>query len=309
MHKQLSVLKEGDKIIIVAPAGKVNKEDLEFGIEVLKSWGLVVELGQHIFSNDSYFSASDEKRLFDFQYALDNEEYKAVFCARGGYGSVRIVEKLDWDNFIKNPKWILGYSDITMILNKIQSLGFPCIHSPMPASFSKYKNNNSLNYLYQLLFNGSYQFNFTPQNLFSIENWTSSKGVLTGGNLTLLQTTIGTPYKLDRKNEILFIEEVDEYPYKIDRILYHLYHSGYFEHLKGVLIGNFTFLHQENEFPFTVFETLESFSIKGLEFIMDNFPSGHDLLNYPVVFGREIRLLKQSNQVSVKISLDENNNS
>ncbi|NMC99748.1 MAG: LD-carboxypeptidase [Bacteroidales bacterium] len=309
MHKQLSVLKEGDKIIIVAPAGKVNKDELEYGIEVLKSWGLVVELGQNIFGDDTYFSASDERRLSDFQQALDNENYKAIFCARGGYGSIRIIEKLNWENFIKKPKWILGYSDITLILNKIQYLGFPCIHSPMPASFSKYKNNNSLKYLHQLLFNGSYQFNFIPQNLVHKENWKSTKGIITGGNLTLLQTTVGTPYRLSTKNKILFIEEIDEYPYKVNRMLYHLYHSGYFDSLKGIIIGNFNLQNQDNKFPYTVFETLTSFSINGLEFILDNFPSGHDFLNYPIVMGREITILNQGNQVVAKITLQDNNNS
>jgi muramoyltetrapeptide carboxypeptidase len=275
---------------------------------MLNTWGLVVELGQNIFGDDTYFSASDERRLSDFQQALDNENYKAIFCARGGYGSVRIIEKLNWENFIKKPKWILGYSDITLILNKIQYLGFPCIHSPMPASFSKYKNNNSLKYLHQLLFNGSYQFNFIPQNLVHKENRKAQRHY-NRGKFNIITNNCWYSLQIIQQKQNSFIEEIDGILIKCNRMLYHLYHSGYFDSLKGIIIGNFNLQNQDNKFPYTVFETLTSFSINGLEFILDNFPSGHDFLNYPIVMGREITILNQGNQVVAKITLQDNNNS
>lgn len=307
MHNHLSVLNKGDKIIIVAPSGVVNKDDLKFGIQILKSWGLVVVLGKNIFSNNTYFSSVDEKRLSDFQEALNNKEYKAIFCARGGYGSIRIIEKIDWQHFYKNPKWIIGFSDITLLLNKIQSFNIPCIHGPMPGSFSKYQNNESLNYLHQLLFNGFYSFQLPLENIvFFKEGVNQINETITGGNLSLLQNSIGTSYALQTKNKILFIEDVDEYPYKIDKMLYHLYHSGYLTKLKGIILGNFNLLKQEREFPYTIQDTLKSFAINDLEFIINQFPAGHDRLNYPMVFGSKINIVRNKHHLSIDIKLSDN---
>lgn len=307
MHKHLSILNKGDKIIVVAPAGIVNKEDLEYGIQILESWGLVVELGKNIFSNNTYFSSEDEKRLSDFQDALNNNEYKAIFCARGGYGSIRIIEKIDWQHFLKNPKWIIGFSDITLLLNKIQSFNIPCIHGPMPASFCKYQNNESLNYLHQLLFNGFYSFHLPLENVvFFKKGFNQINETITGGNLSLLQNSIGTSYALQTKNKILFIEDVDEYPYKIDKMLYHLYHSGYLTKIKGIILGNFNLLKQERKFPHTIHDTLKSFAINDLEFIVNQFPAGHDQLNYPIVLGNKINIVKEKNQLSINITLSDN---
>lgn len=304
MYKHLSVLNKGDKIIVVAPAGIVNKDDLAYGIQTLKSWGLVVELGKNIFSNNTYFSSEDEKRLSDLQEALNNNEYKAIFCARGGYGSVRIIEKIDWQHFFKNPKWIIGFSDITLLLNKVQSFNIPCIHGPMPASFSKYQNDESLHYLHQLLFNGFYSFRLPFENVvFLKKDFNQLNETITGGNLSLLQNSIGTSYALQTKNKILFIEDVDEYPYKIDKMLYHLYHSGYLTKIKGIILGNFNLLKQDREFPNTIQDTLKSFALNNLEFIINDFPAGHDQLNYPIVLGNKINIVKEENQLSINITL------
>ncbi|HNV94939.1 MAG TPA: LD-carboxypeptidase [Bacteroidales bacterium] len=307
MFNPLSVLKKGDKVIIVAPAGKVNQDDLEYGIQILKSWGLVVELGDYVQGDDPYFAAPDQKRLSDFQNALNNDNYKAIFCARGGYGSVRIIEQIDWQPFIKKPKWIIGYSDITLLLNKIQSFNIPCIHGPMPASFSKYKSNDCLDNLYKLLFEGHYTIQLPMENtIFFNQNISQLNAQITGGNLTLIQSSIGTNYSIETNNRILFLEDVDEYPYKIDRMLYQLYHSGYLTNIRGIILGNFKLLQQEREFSNTITETINSFSIKNLEFIINNFPAGHDDFNYPIVFGNKIRIIKENKHLHINISLYDN---
>ncbi|NSW45925.1 MAG: LD-carboxypeptidase [Bacteroidales bacterium] len=304
MFNALSVLKKGDKVAIVAPSGKIKKDDLEYGIQILQSWGLVVEIGQNVFGNDSYFSASDEKRLSDFQEALDSDEYKAIFCARGGYGSVRIIEQINWQHFIKKPKWIIGYSDITLLLNKIQSFDIPCIHGPMPASFSKYKDNKSLTYLHQLLFDGGYSFQLPIENIvFLNEPLNPIEEIVTGGNLTLLQSSIGTSYALQTKNKFLFIEDVDEYPYKIDRMLYHLYHSGQLNSVYGIILGNFKLLPQENAYPFELTSILKSFNLPTLKLIIQNFPAGHDSYNYPIVMGKSINLSIHRHSVQIKVEI------
>lgn len=307
MFNPLSVLKKGDKVIIVAPAGKVNQDDLEYGMQILKSWGLIVELGDFVQGNDSYFAAPDQNRLLDFQNALNNDNYKAIFCARGGYGSVRIIEQIDWQPFINKPKWIIGYSDITLLLNKIQSLNIPCIHGPMPTSFSKYKNNDCLYNLHKLLFEGHYTVQLPIENAVVInQNISQINAPITGGNLTLIQSSIGTTYAIETKNRILFLEDVDEYPYRIDRMLYQLYHSGYLTNVRGIILGNFKLLQQERAFPDTIINTINAFSINNLEFIINNFPAGHDDFNNPIVLGSKINIFKENKHLLINISINDN---
>ncbi|MGQ9846044.1 MAG: S66 peptidase family protein [Bacteroidales bacterium] len=302
MHKPLSVLKKGDKIAIVAPAGKVDKKSLEKGLSILQSWGLEPDIAENVFGKNSFFSSSDEKRIQDFQKALDNDEYKAIFYARGGYGSARIIQNIDWTHFVKNPKWVLGYSDATIILSKIQQLGFPCIHSPMPASFDKYKENDSLSHLKSLLFDGKYRFSLPKENIEIFSSNTAFQYIITGGNLSLLQTTIGTSFQPDTKNKLLFIEDVGEYEYRVDRMIFHLYHAGMLENVKGIILGTFNFIKDSKIFPFSIIETLKAFKLKNLEFIIKNFPTGHDKFNYPIVLGNQIKI-NLKNNVEIEVLL------
>jgi len=302
MHKPLPVLKKGDKIAIVAPAEKVDKKSLEKGLSILQSWGLEPHIENNVFGKNTFFSSPDEKRIQDFQDALDNDAYKAIFYARGGYGSARIIHHLNWDHFIKNPKWVLGYSDATLILSKIQQLGFPCIHSPMPSSFDKYKENDSLAHLKNLLFEGKYRFSLPNKNIETFSSKTEFQSIITGGNLSLLQTTLGTGFKIDSYKKILFIEDVDEYEYRVDRMIFHLFHAGVLKNIKGIILGNFRFIEDSKKFPSDIGETIKSLKLKNLEFIIKNFPSGHDQFNYPIVFRKKIKISLKSN-VEIEISL------
>lgn len=307
MHKPLPVLKKGDKIAIVAPAGKVDNKSLKKGLNILQSWGLEPHIEKNVFGKNSFFSSTDEKRIQDFQNAINSDEYKAIFYARGGYGSARIIHRLDWTPFIKNPKWVLGYSDATLILSKIQQLGFPCIHSPMPASFDKYKDNDSLNHLKSLLFDGKYHFSISAKNIEIFSSNTVFQNIITGGNLSLLQTTIGTTFQINTKNKFLFIEDVDEYEYRIDRMIFHLYHAGILEDVKGIILGTFNYIEDTKPFPSGMVETIKSLKLKNLEFIIQNFPTGHDKFNYPIVLGSNIQI-SFKNKVEFDISLECNNN-
>jgi muramoyltetrapeptide carboxypeptidase len=292
-------LQKGDQVAVVAPAGKVNEDALRYGLDVLNSFGLEVIIGKYVFADVDYFSASDDQRATDFQQALDNPEIKAVFCARGGYGSVRILPLLDWTNFKKNPKWIIGYSDITLLLSEIQQLGFACIHGPMPGSFDKYKKNETLNQLKNLLFKGAVEYELPATQLKMFHKKTSVEGILTGGNLSMIQTSIGTEFYLPTENKILFLEEVDEYPYRIDRMLQHLYHAGVFKNIKGLILGKFSMIPQENKFPFTLKEMLKPLLPSTLEFILYDFPAGHDMLNFPLVMGAPVHISVDKNKILV----------
>lgn len=295
MH--LSKLKKGDKIIIVAPSGKVDTEKLNKGIEILESWGLKVLMGKYVFSDDPCFAASEEKRLYDLQQALNNNEIKAIFCARGGYGISQIIDKIDFTLFLKYPKWVIGYSDITLLLSKIQSLGIPCIHAPMPATFYKY-TDQTLELLYKLLFEGEYSISLSRQQLiFLKENKKKFLYEITGGNLCLLQATIGTPFQVNFANKVLFIEEIDEPAYKIERMLYHLYHAGVFKNLQGIIIGNLD-IQQNNHF-YNI--NIEDFFLKryrfNVGFILNNFPAGHGNYNFPIPMGIPVRMQINNDEI------------
>ncbi len=297
MHKQPLLLQRGNSVAIVAPAGKVRHEDLSYGMEVLVSWGLNITVGKHVFTDMNYFSATDEQRTADFQQALDNPDIKAIFCARGGYGCTRILPELKWENFKKNPKWIIGYSDITLLLSKIQQCGVVGIHGPMPGSFDKYKNNESLNYLKKILFDGKIEYCLSASTLKLFNNKPMVEGILTGGNLSMIQTLIGTEFYLTTSDKILFLEEVDEYPYRIDRMLRHLYLAGVFKNIKGLILGDFSMIPQENGFPYDIKNMVESLLPSTIDFVLYNFPAGHDKLNYPIVIGLPAKISVEKEKI------------
>ena len=261
--------KIGQTIGIVAPARKVNKDLLLAGCEVIKSWGLNVEFAKHCFETDSnYLAATDAKRLADFKSMLDNPSIDAIFSARGGYGTTRILDQLNFNNFLKKPKWIVGFSDITALHLKLHQLGINSIHGSMPIQFSKPEHLESVKSLKNILFENEpirIQSNLNSHNRNGKAN-----GILIGGNLSLVLDSLGTSTEPDTDGKILVIEEIDERLYKIDRMLTQLKRAGKLSHLAGLIIGYMTEIG-DTELPFG--QTLE-------ELIMDKVAE----YNYPVAF-------------------------
>lgn len=296
MIKVPPILKKGDKVAIVAPAGKVKKDALEKGISILKSWGLEPIIGKYLYDDCGYFSSNDENRLADLQWALDDSNIKAIFCARGGYGTSRIIENLNFNNFVKNPKWVVGYSDITILLNKIQTYNIACIHGPMPASFYKY-NNSTLKLLQNFLFSGKIKYTLHQKNGYFFENKTLYSFIPTGGNLTLLSHSVGTNYQVNTSEKILILEEVNEDPYKIERYLFQLYHAGVLNSLKGLIFGK---IQTKKQKDFTLqlknIEFIHSFA-PNIEFFIHNFPCGHGKLNYPIAMNIPLKFQIKSNKL------------
>jgi muramoyltetrapeptide carboxypeptidase len=291
-------LQKGDTIGIVAPAGFMPIEKMQTCIETLDSWGYTVQLGTTTHSNSqNYFSGTDEERLNDLQQMLDDRNIKAVLCARGGYGISRIIDQINFKKFRKHPKWIIGFSDITVLHSHIFSnYKIASLHAPMAAAFNDGEFNNP--YILSLKDAlegtpshyecGPHAFNKTGE----------AKGQLVGGNLSLLAHLIGTKSDIKTKNKILFLEDVGEYLYNVDRLLVQLKRSGKFDKLAGLVIGGFTD-SKDTERPFgksvydIIYEHVNEFDFP----ICFDFPVSHAKENYALKVGAKYHLQIQNDKV------------
>ena len=294
-------LKKGDIIGITCPASYLTAANADKCIETLQQWGFEVMVGKTLGSKSkNYFSASDEDRANELQAMLDDKSIKAIIFGRGGYGMGRIIDKLNFSKFKKNPKWIIGFSDITLLHchlyghHKISS-----IHGPMAIGFNKEKSNaESIDSLHKLLIGKKFNYNckFHKNNRVG-----TVKGKLIGGNLALLVNAIGTASDFETKNKIFFIEDVGEYLYAIDRMFYQLKRSGKLNKLAGLIIGGFTDM-KDTERPFG--KTLENM-IKELveEFdypVCFHFPISHGKENVAVKIGVEYELKITATKTTLK---------
>lgn len=280
-------LKKGDKIAIVASARKIVLEELDAAIRIFNSWGLEVVLSKNLFKQNNQFSGTDVERAADLQSALDDDSIKAIISARGGYGTIRIIDKIDFSKFIKNPKWVIGYSDITVLHSHIHTLGIQTLHATMPINFSK--NEEAVETLMKTLFAKEFAYEFDA----SVFN---KKGVaeadVVGGNLSLLYALSGSVSDIDTKGKILFMEDLDEYLYHIDRMLLNLKRAGKLRHLAGLLVGGMTDM-KDNAIPFgkTVEEIIID-AVKEYDFpVCFNFPAGHVDRNLALVLGKRMKLV------------------
>ena len=274
----------GDRVAIIAPARKVMREQIEVAIQTLQHWGLQVELGENVFSSEHpYLAATDDQRLSDFQNAVNNHEIKAIFSARGGYGVSRIVDALDFSALQNNPKWVIGFSDITSVHLRLYREEIMSIHGTMPILFGQDDSNVSVESLRKTLFENSTVMSFpaTDSNRFG-----NAAGRLVGGNLSLIIDSLGTPSEPDTEGCLLLIEEIDEYKYRLDRMMNHLRRAGKLSALKGLVVGQMTEI-KESELPFR--ESIEQIifdKVKGTNFpIAFGCPSGHENPNFAWIHG------------------------
>ena len=238
-------LKSGDRVAITCPAKKLPR-DIEDAVKLLESWGLTVVLGETVNASWHQFAGSDELRASDFQSFLDDPSIKAIFAARGGYGTIRIIDSLNFSTFSKQPKWIIGFSDITVLHSHVQALyQIESIHGQMPLTV-KDGSEISLETLRKALFNEQIEYQYKSL----IKNRSGkTKGVLIGGNLTLLVMMNGSVSEQDYSGKILFIEDVGEYLYSLDRLMWNLKRAGKLNNLKALIVGAFTEL-KDNDIPF-----------------------------------------------------------
>jgi muramoyltetrapeptide carboxypeptidase len=283
------LLQKGDRIRIVAPAGKVSKEKVLPGIELLQDVGYEVIIGKHVFDRSFQYAGTDQQRTSDFQEAINDTQTKAIVCARGGYGSVRIIEKLDFSPLLKNPKWLVGFSDITVFHSVLNKLDLASIHGAMPAFFLENKKpTKSFHSLMEVLTSGNSEVKFESHSLNCKGN---CSGELVGGNLSLLYSLQGTPWQLVTKGKILLIEDLSEYLYHLDRMMQNFKLSGQLNDLAGLVVGSFTEM-QDNENPFgkSAYEIIRE-AVDGCHFpVCFDFPSGHISKNLSLVLGANYRL-------------------
>ncbi|WP_242120247.1 S66 peptidase family protein [Aestuariivivens sediminicola] len=302
-HKliQPPYLKAGDSVAIVAPSGilKNKSDEIEQAKQLLKGWGLQVVIGKHVFQDANHFAGTDDERCEDLQKALDDPGIRAIWCARGGYGTVRILDKLNWAKFNENPKWLIGYSDITALHNAIHNEGVESIHALMCTSLSEEFSSieQTIGTFKDAIFGAG--LNYTLEG--STYNRTgSAKGQLVGGNLTMLHTMLGSKTSIDTSGKILFIEEIGEYKYHIDRMLQSLKRAGYFDNCKGLIVGDISKLRKNTTLWGSSVEQLILDALSDFTFpIAFNMPAGHEKDNRALILGRTIQLNVSHNQTMV----------
>ena len=285
-------LKAGDTVAIVAPSGvlKNRNDEVERSKAILESWGLHVIIGKHVFSKSGHFAGTDAERCEDFQKALDDPKIKAIWSARGGYGTVRILDMLDYSKFKKNPKWIIGYSDITALHNQLHNLGYETIHALMCTSLTKDVSEvkEAIDTFKDAIFGKPLEYTLEGSK-YNKSGTVSAP--LVGGNLTVLQTLLGSTTSIDTSGDILFIEEVGEYAYHMDRMLQSLKRAGYFENCKGILVGDISKVrYNDQDFGRTIEEIiLDVVADKDIP-VAFNMPAGHEKDNRAMILGRTVEL-------------------
>lgn len=280
-------LQKGDTIAILATARKNIDDNLKPAIDLLHSWGLEVVIGKSIGLDDNQLAGTDEQRAEDFQQQLNNPNIKAIWCVRGGYGTVRIIDLLDFTKFKQNPKWIIGFSDVTVIHSYVNKLNIATIHAAMPVTIGR-ASVESVETLRQSLFGESlnYEIPFNQANRLGF-----AKGEIVGGNLSILYSLMGSNAQIDCKGKILFIEDLDEYLYHIDRMMMSLKRCGCFEGLNGLIIGTMTKM-KDNDIPWgknanqIIADVTKEYSFP----ILYNFPAGHFHDNRALIFGKQVSL-------------------
>jgi muramoyltetrapeptide carboxypeptidase len=294
-------LKKGDTIGIVCPAGFMPAKKLATAIGVIENyWGYRVRLGATVGHQYHYFSGTDEERLDDLQSMMDDPDVKAILCGRGGYGTGRIIERLDFSKFRKHPKWIIGFSDITILHAHLFSrYRIASLHAPMANAFNDdgYKNE----YVQSLRAALQGKKGRYPASCHPFNHPGKATGLLVGGNLALVAHLVGTSSDFDTRGKILFLEDVGEYLYNIDRMMYQLKRSGKLDHLAGLVFGKFSDV-KDTETPFgkTADEILHDI-VKEYRFpICYDFPVSHETENFALKTGVEYELAVTRNKVMLK---------
>jgi muramoyltetrapeptide carboxypeptidase len=296
-------LKKGDKIAIASPSRKITLQEMDPAIRAFREWGLEVVAGSHMLSSYHQFAGTDDERSCDIQALVDNDSVKAVISSRGGYGASRIIDNIDFSRFRKYPKWMVGFSDFTVFHSHIQKhFGVETIHAMMPLNFpgvdgdkadkarpaSSLNKTLSVSSLKKVLFGDPLMYEEPAGDL---SRPGMAKGVLTGGNLSMLCSLSGTTSDIDTTGKILFIEDLDEYLYHIDRMMMNLKRSGKLDGLAGLIVGGLTGMH-DNEVPFgKSAEEIVMDAVAEYDYpVCTGFPAGHQDKNLAMIFGRKASL-------------------
>ena len=295
-----ALLKPGDMVAMVAPSGVVEAEYIEKATQIIESWGLKVRHGKNLMAEFHQFAGTDSQRLSDFQEALDDAEIKAVICARGGYGAIRIIDQVNWSKFKQNPKWVTGFSDITVFHVALFNLGIQSLHCIMPINFKKYHSDSEpVVRMAKALFEGKVEYKIGAGPLCRAG---TERAKLVGGNLSLLYALNGTSSDFNPDCRILFIEDVGEQYYHIDRMMQSLKLSGKLNKIGGLIVGGLSEM-SDNKRPFgKTPEEIVADAVEGFNYpVVFNFPAGHLFHNYPLIIGADTSLQVSADSVEVKM--------
>jgi len=294
-----SSLSKGDMVGILSTARKITISQLDPFLRLLENWGLQPVLGHTIGAVDDQYAGNDTLRKQDLQHMLDNPEIKAIWCAKGGYGTVRIVDGLDFTAFKENPKWMIGYSDVTVLHSHIHNLNIETLHGQMGDGIDKKTDLTRLG-LYDILFGKKHLIEANTRA--GVTNRTgSASGVLVGGNLSILYSLCGSPSSIDTNGKILFIEDLDEYLYHVDRMMQNIKRNGMLQGLAGLIVGGMTSMN-DNSVPFgktaeeIVWDAVQEYDYP----VCFGFPAGHVKDNRAMVMGRTIDLTVRDGEVKVQ---------
>jgi muramoyltetrapeptide carboxypeptidase len=292
-------LKAGDTVVIVCTARKFFPEDAKPAIDLLESWGLKVKLGNTIGLDNFQLGGTDTERAADFQAQLDDEKVKAIWCARGGYGTVRIIDLLDFSKFKKHPKWTMGFSDVTVLHSQLNIERVASLHSIMPFTVPNAPEEVKET-LRKALFGETISYSI-PSKSYDVKG--TASGELVGGNISILYSLLGSKSAIDTKDKILFIEDLDEYLYHIDRMMYNLKRNGYFENVKGIIVGSMTDMH-DNEIPFGQNEVqiITEIAKENRIPIAFQFPAGHQSDNRTLIFGQQVYFEVNEKEIKLKFN-------
>lgn len=290
-------LKKGDKVAMICTARSFSCDEAQQAVTLFESWGLKIKFGATIDVDANQLGGTDEQRTDDLQRMMDDENINAIWIARGGYGTVRIIDRLDFSGFIKKPKWIVGFSDITVLHSHLHNLGCATLHAIMPYSVPK-ALNEAKETLRKALFNEEYEIK-TTSNLSN--KYGEAEGLIVGGNLSIIYSLLGSKSSIDTKNKILYLEDLDEYLYHIDRMFYNLKRNGYFDGLNGLIIGGMTDMH-DNQIPFgydvkqIVLEICKEYDFP----VCFDFPAGHIPDNRALMLGTKVLLTVNNEFTTLK---------
>ena len=291
-------LRKGDKIAITCPAKKLPGT-IDTAVNLLESWGLEVVLGQTVTSSHFQYAGTDALRRADLQGFLDDDSIKAIIAARGGYGTIRIIDDLNFEHFLKHPKWIVGFSDITVLHSHVHTVcGVQSIHGQMPLNVPD-GTKPSLESLRKALFGEELRYSVPPS---APNRGGEVQGMIIGGNLTLLVMMAGSASEMDYEGKILFIEDVGEYLYSLDRMMWSLKRAGKLAKLRGLVVGGFTGL-KDNDEPFgsgieeIIMEKVQEYNYP----VCFNFPAGHISDNHSLIFGKNVTLKVNSHSVELHV--------
>ncbi len=280
-------LQKGDTVAILATARKHIVKSMQPTIDLLEGWGLHVVIGKSIGLEENQLAGNDEQRAADLQEQLNNPNIKAIWCARGGYGTVRVVDLIDFTAFKKSPKWIVGFSDVTVLHNHLNTMGYKSIHGIMPISLAK-ASPEAIESLRLSLFGQPLQYAIDPHPMNRLGKAT---GELVGGNLSILYSVLGSPSAIDCTDKILYIEDLDEYLYHIDRMMMNLKRNGCLESLKGIIVGSMTDM-KDNDIPWgkNALEIVQDVTKQYNIPMIFNFPAGHIHDNRALILGNNVTI-------------------